>query len=191
MPQRKTKNVVVHLGNVNEKQHTPSKTELLARRFPTVIFKGIDHRLVASTKPNWTQTQGDLVTELKKLPNNSITTISSELTLGYYPKTELGKDNKPKLPNKNIKEQPLRKLISANTTQILLTAYRKLKRGGQLHFVVDEDNLGHTINQIKHSPFKQAETVAIIPYKATARTYWMTRFAERGKVLLQITLKKN
>lgn len=126
---KRPKPIVVHLGNVGLDYHgeIPARRTLkFASRFKNFNFFGIDLRPWMAERRNWTQVQMDLLNGLDKLKNNSVSLISSEMTLGYY--------GPRKLPSNLVASEAV---SMGYAFEVMKKALQKLKPRGKLIVVID------------------------------------------------------
>jgi len=117
-----TDTLVVHLGNLGSDEG--AKTRTYAKRFPKIRFVGIDLESVSQDKPvNWEQIEGDFISGLKKLSNNSVDILSSELAVGHYGRLVNGK---------------IKMLKERYTQKVVRLIWKKLKLGGRVIIVVGD-----------------------------------------------------
>jgi len=149
--------VVVHLGNVgwgSGPEVLAEKTRRYAKRFPGVQFIGIDKssRYLGEMPDNWRQLVSSFGEGLKKLDNNSVSVISSELALG-----EFGPRGRYWDEHRQYRYRLTKRSFEAMvkyTANALKVAYRKLKRGGKLYVaVVDGEPLRVTKEALARSQF--------------------------------------
>jgi hypothetical protein len=121
--------IVVHLGNVGLRypgEVPASRTRKFASRFKDFKFVGIDLRPHGPETKNWTQLQTHMLNGLKKLENNSVSLISSEMTLGYYGQRAI------------FSSLVSGESVSMNYAQkVMKEALKKLKPRGKLIVVID------------------------------------------------------
>jgi len=126
---KKKQPIVVHLGNVGLKypgEASGLRTFNFASRFKDFRFIGIDLRPWAPETKNWTQLQTHMLNGLKKLENNSVSLISSEMTLGYYGQRAI------------FSSLVSGESVSMNYAQkVMKEALKKLKPRGKLIVVID------------------------------------------------------
>lgn len=172
------KPIVVHLGNVGEKTKAGGKTERYAKKFKSTKFIGIDLRHKKSNKKNWIQKQADFVKGLEALKDGSVKIISSEMGIGYYGKPK-------KTPTWNPKE------VAEYTKQTINLCYRKLAKGGKLHFVVEFRMINFINGIINQTPFDVSKKkLRLVDGKVENRTFWMKEYTQQGVTLLEFTLQK-
>ena len=182
---RKTKPIIVHLGNIGiPGEPTAAETIRLAQRVPGLRVIGIDKRRPPSTfeRPwkknwrekemprgyygrqikNWQQVQADFRRGLEQLRDNSVSHITSKLGLGHY--TAAAKElKKAELyevsPNIFLQRQKyyerLKPFVKKHTAEVLQIAYRKLKSGGRVKLVVGEPVLEVVKTALAKTPFEQ------------------------------------
>ncbi|MDO8646930.1 MAG: class I SAM-dependent methyltransferase [Candidatus Diapherotrites archaeon] len=162
---KKPKPVIVHLGNVGDS--FAAKTRAYSKRFPNARFVGIDIKSQISTVKNWRQIKAGFAEGLKKLRNNSVSVISSDMALGYYPE---------------------RNKIQYSEETIHL-AFRKLKKGGKLYAAVHPESSGILSAIARLAGFSQVRTRPFtkIEYE---RTSWTSAFREKGHSLVQMEIIK-
>jgi len=166
---------VVHLGNVDGAPHA-EKTKRYAKMFPKTEFVGIDLiGLRGRRQTNFRQIKADFVSGLKKLRNNSVSIISSELAFGLYPKPGAYPSNTQK---------------AKYTAEALTQVHAKLVPGGKLLVSIDEYNLQPLKAALKRSPFK-ATNIEIREFKKHEyeRSFYSREFKDYP-ILYQVTVTK-
>jgi|GEM_PF-1932677 len=189
------KRIVVHLGNIGYhdtstkkegevyyKSTLPAnqiKTHKYAKRFRDIDFIGIDLKKYTQFRPkNWMQMQLDFLDGLKKLENNSIDLISSEMSVGYYTKGA-----------KEIFDETYNR-------QLLNLAYQKLVPGGKLMIALTTPRLKLLRQIIIESQFpKRKRKIKLMTKKEQERTYWLQKYnaalkPEERYAYYQIILEK-
>lgn len=183
----KRKPIVVHLGNVGDVEPGGSeaaKTRRYAARFPGVQFIGIDVKELSHKTglDNWEQWKKDFKTGLDKLNDDSVTLISSDMSLGEYSNLLNQKSQ--------YDELDVRRIIDY-TTEIVGLAYKKLKKGGRLIIANDERWLYIMQRALENSPFNpmhiEIRPLTNIEYK---RTHWTRHYGESNQKLYQIIVSK-
>ncbi|MEI7961545.1 MAG: hypothetical protein WCI04_04375 [archaeon] len=168
---------VVHLGNLGEGTPILSapkpkiKTEKYARRFRKTHFIGIDIEHDGFRRRNWTQIKGDFLEGIKKLKDNSVDLLSSELSFGHYD------------PN-GIEHTELSKTHTLNTIQIV---YKKLRPNGKLIVVVSKNVLPNFINAINKTGFsKEKIQVSEVSFAQRTRTPWTDAFYKNAWQIIAV-----
>ena len=178
MQPRIRKPVFVHLGNIEvdlERKSKTTKTERYAKRFPSVKFIGIDLNPHKSRQRNYRQITGEFLTELKKLRNGTVSSISSDCTLGHY-----GIETPKKDPRQY-------------TVEVICTAFKKLKPGGKLHILISEGSTSASILQGIRQPGLDWQKVIVRAATEAEknRTFWAKNLTKKwDHKLLQITAEK-
>lgn len=181
---------VVHLGNLDVPRGTELgiKTRNYAARFPNVRFIGIDITGLGRKPPlkNWRQWRTDFLRGLRRLPDNSVFSISSELSLGYH-------DRKGKYPTVRKQFPPLVKY----TASAISLAFRKLAQGRTLRIVVDEDKLANVRAALGQSPFSPQKIIIRQlprPSRISERDFWHSPWVlsrwQQGKEFFEIIAEK-
>ncbi|MFA4906836.1 MAG: class I SAM-dependent methyltransferase [archaeon] len=155
-PRAQEKRAVVHLGNyfdigvANGEVGFASKTRKYAERFPETRFVGIDIQKLKSDLPNWKQIEAEFISGLKKMPDNSVDIISSEMGLGYYSSNvQYAKwlTQRTKLMKREL-----------YTAEVMRLAAKKLKQGGKLMVAVDEIVLPTIRRALAEAGFGESKT---------------------------------
>ena len=167
---RRLRPIVVHLGNIGEyrKGERPAeKTRRYARRFPGIQFIGIDlNRFEGRQRRNWRQLQDNYRKQLKRYSPESISLISSDMSLGHTFEFLLG----PR----------------ATHREIFQTIYEKLKPGGKFLMTVGETQLEGKPNVVMMYLLaceifgeRNVEIKKVPPGKSW--THWMKRWEKEDK----------
>jgi len=179
---RGRKPVIVHLGNIDdysEKDGLASKTASYSERFPKFKFIGIDLTYLYLRPPaslTWEQLKASFESGLKKLKDNSVDIISSEMALGYY-----GSNNifHPKLYD-----------YKEHTCHSIKIAYKKLRKGGKLLIAVGDDVIDLIKQAVKEAGFRKNKVeIRLMTEKERKRTTWLSATGW-VKNFYQITAKK-
>jgi hypothetical protein len=169
---------VVHLGNLGE--DAGEKTRVYSKRFPNIKFVGIDTGPVPPDRPvNWEQIEGEFISGLKSLPNNSIDIVSSELAVGHYDLIINGK-------TKMLKEK--------YTKNIVRLIWKKLKLGGKVIIVVGDHTAERIVIKAVEKYFKINE-IRPLSKRELNRTLYSRKYALKpheylSHGLYQISAKK-
>lgn len=175
---KKTDTLVVHLGNLGE--DTGKKTRIYAKRFPNINFVGIDNSSAPQDKPvNWEQIEGEFITGLKSLPNNSVDIISSELAVGHYDLIIKGK-------TVMLKKEYTKKIIKL--------IWKKLKLGGKVIIVVGDRSAEECVTDAVKKYFKINDIRPLSKHELN-RTLYSRKYALKpheymSHGLFQISAKK-
>jgi len=187
-PVRRKRPVVVHFGNVGlafPGEAPAARTLNFASRFEGINFFGIDLRPWRAEKPNWVQIQSDLLGGVRRLQNNSVSLISSEMTLGYY--------GRRKIRRSAVASESTSKRYAVD---VLRESLRKLKRGGKMLVTVDSTRAPLIIFAALEAGFKREGILQKRVQSKNAMSYWVNEFTEYGHSsdktnMVQITLKKS
>jgi len=178
----KRRRLVVHVGNVGarcEGEIPSDKTRRYAKRFPGFDFVGIDPRPDNSAKPpNWRQLKESDVNGLKRLKDNSVDIISSDMGLGYF--TESGAFA---LSGSDTRRRHIEKSLKL--------AFEKLKPKGKLLISVGGAKLKNAVRKaLLRAGFEPKKIHArAFTKNENGRTVW-TEFFSRGTKLYQIIAQK-
>lgn len=175
------KRVVVHLGNTADTTGfvLAEKTNAYSARFPNTQFIGIDVLPVPGTRRNnWQQIKASFNAGLKRLKNNSVDLISSEMALGYY----------------DSKSNGLRQSKTGNykyyTQTTIKTAFQKLRPGGKLQIAVTQEVIGDIIAALKKAGFKEKNTgLNKIKKDSAKRTAYIKYFSHTSPVYQIVAVK--
>ncbi|MFH1664044.1 MAG: hypothetical protein ABH986_04535 [archaeon] len=166
---RRPERVVVHLGNIDD---TPKK-ENYSKSFPEVQFVGIDAKKPAFKNRlpnNWRQITASFNSGLKKLRDNSVDLISSEIALGYYGKKFNGVT------------ETFQTDFKKHTRDSIKTAHKKLKPGGKLMIVADNYVVLLILESLRKAGFENKNVSYYeLSEKELARTKWMAMFIKKRK----------
>ena len=175
---KSTDTLVVHLGNLGNDEG--AKTRTYSKRFPKMKFVGIDLESGSQDKPvNWEQIEGDFISGLKKLSNNSVDIISSELAVGHYERLVNGKI-------KMLKERYTKKVVKL--------IWKKLKLGGKVIIVVGDSQAEKCVIDAVKKYFKIHEIRPLSKHELN-RTLYSRQYALKphdylSHGLYQISAKK-
>jgi len=178
---KKPERVVVHLGNVGDISSSgfAAKTDSYSSRFPETKFIGIDSSFLSlkSKRNNWQQMKTTFNAGLRKLKDNSVDIISSELALGYYDSkttetTNAGQGN-----------------FKRYTKTTINTAFKKLKSNGKLQLAVTGSVVLNVLEALKKAGFQEKKAVMYeLSGSELNRTFW---FKEHKKIpIYQIIVVK-
>jgi len=164
---KRPKPIVVHLGNVGFKHQgeiSANRTLKFASRFKDFHFFGIDLRPLKVGKKNWTQMQTDMLNGLQKFKDNSVSLITSEMTLGYYGSKKI---------QSNTIEGESRSMEHA--FEVMKEALRKLKPHGKLIVTIDSKRAKNLILEGLNAGFTKNNIHQTARKKTLADTSFWTR----------------
>jgi len=192
---KKKRFMVVELGNVGMRwpfEKKAGRTSKIARRLPKARLVGIDLRklnkwfsLRRSRLPeNVRQINADFLKGLRQLEDNSVSRISSHMSLGHY--NSAGKEYSGR--------DHLYKSTLDYTTQTIKTARQKLHEGGKLVIVVGEPVLQLVKKALENGGFAKKEvSISLVKKPNRLMTYWTSAYLWFGinrNVYRVITEKK-
>lgn len=147
--------VVVFLGNVGFGQRIGWKSEKYAKLAPKIEFIGIDLGELKRVRPkNLRQIQANFEDGLRRLQDNSVSLIRSDLAVGHYD----AKGNQKQISEEKMplnEENP----YFVHTRDTLKIAYRKLERNGKFVATCLNDRaLAIVMKALEETPFKKKQT---------------------------------
>jgi hypothetical protein len=187
------RHVVVHLGNVGygdgrpDSRETPArKTREYAWRFPNTLFIGIDLReFRGHTRDNFIQIKANFPQGLKRLRDDSVDVISSDLGLGHY-----DPDGTDPADMEGLLGAMFYGWTRQNTADTLKVAHMKLRKGGKLLLAVGKDAAETLPKDLEVAGFAKGKvTVRNFMPNEHGRTYWTHEYNLKGP-LYQVTAEK-